>query len=87
MVRLSQAQNLLFNNFYNNDIVYESHQDTVIKLPENFVELAYTQKSNQSFSYKNRIFGVQFHPEFSYDVTRKLLDLRIANGIKILTDI
>ena len=73
----------LFDNFYNNDIVYESHQDTVVKLPDNFVELAYTQKSNQSFSYKNRVFGVQFHPEFSYDVTRKLMDLRISNGIRV----
>ena len=73
----------LFKNFNNNDIAYESHHDVVVKLPDNYIELAYTEKGNQSFVYDNRIFGVQFHPEFSYDVTRKLMDLRIANGIVV----
>ena len=45
--------------------------------------LAYTKKANQSFSYMNNVFGVQFHPEFSWDVTRKLMDLRLENGVEI----
>ena len=73
----------LFKKFNNNDIAYESHQDVVSKLPKNFIELGYTKKANQSFSYQNRVFGVQFHPEFSYDVTKKLMDLRLKNGVKI----
>tara|TARA_Y100000994_G_C15522421_1_gene372197 strand:- start:44 stop:736 length:693 start_codon:yes stop_codon:yes gene_type:complete len=73
----------LFNNFNDNDIVYESHQDVVLSLPENVVELAYSDKGNQSFSYRDFLYGVQFHPEFSYNVTRKLMDLRIEKGIHI----
>ena len=73
----------LFNNFNNNDIVYESHQDVVSRLPENFIELGYTDKGNQSFSFKNNVYGVQFHPEFSYDIIRKLMDIRINKGIQV----
>ena len=71
----------LFENISNRDIVYESHQDVVSLIPENTVELAYTKKGNQAFCYKNNIFGVQFHPEFSYDVTRALMDIRLARGV------
>ena len=53
------------------------------KFPENFIELGYTDKGNQSFSFKNTVYGVQFHPEFSYDITRILMDLRINNGVKV----
>jgi len=73
----------LFNNFLNNDIAYESHQDVVIELPHNSLELAYTDKGIQSFSYSDYVFGVQFHPEFSYDVTRRLMDIRSNNGVEI----
>ncbi len=79
-------KSLLFTSFNDNDIVYESHQDVVVKLPHKCVELAFTEKANQSFVYKNNVFGVQFHPEFSYDVTRKLMDLRIKNGVKVDCD-
>ena len=65
------------------DIVYESHQDIVEDLPENIDVLAYTDKAIQSFQYGEYVYGVQFHPEFSWDVTRMLMDLRIKKGIKI----
>tara|TARA_Y100001970_G_scaffold185591_1_gene225719 strand:- start:11344 stop:12039 length:696 start_codon:yes stop_codon:yes gene_type:complete len=77
----------LFNKFNNNDIVYESHQDVVSSLPKDAIELAYSNKGNQSFSYGDFLYGVQFHPEFSYDVTRKLMDLRLERGVKIDNDI
>ena len=73
----------LFEGFNDKDLVYESHQDTVVSLPENSIELAFTDKSNQSFCIDDNIFGVQFHPEFSYDVTRKLMDIRLKRGIEI----
>jgi len=76
-------KNSLFNKFYDNDIVYESHQDVVTSLPSKAIELAYTDKGNQSFCFEDYIYGVQFHPEFSYNVTRKLMDLRIDKGIKV----
>ena len=65
----------LFKSFKNGDIVYESHQDVVSFLPSMLLSLLF-QIINQSFSYGHKIFGVQFHPEFSFEVTRKLMDLR-----------
>jgi len=74
--------NNLLSGINDNDIVYESHQDIVSNLPADAKILANTRKSIQSFCYKNS-YGVQFHPEFSYDVTRMLMDLRIKNGIEV----
>jgi len=76
-------QSKLFNGFSKQEIVYESHQDTVINIPSNLDILASSKKSNQSFSYNDKIYGVQFHPEFSKEVTRKLMDLRIENGVSV----
>ena len=76
-----RANHLMFG-INDNDIVYESHQDIVNNLPQNSKILANTDKSIQSFSYKSS-YGVQFHPEFSYDVTRMLMDLRINKGIEV----
>ena len=73
----------LFNNILNNEIFYESHQDVVTKLPSNTIELAFTNKGNQSFIYNNNVYGVQFHPEFSFEIARKLIQLRVSKGIKI----
>ena len=73
----------LFSGFKNNDIVYESHQDIVVSLPSDVSILADTEKSIQSFQYNDNVFGVQFHPEFSWKVTRMLMDLRIAKGITV----
>ena len=70
----------LFSGINNQDIVYESHQDIVINLPANATLLADTDKSIQSFQYNDNVYGVQFHPEFSWEVTRMLMDLRIAKG-------
>ena len=50
------------------------------------LSLLFLIKGNQSFSYGHKIFGVQFHPEFSFDVTRKLMDLRKDRGIIIDND-
>ena len=60
-----------------NDVVYESHQDVVVSLPEDTVELAYNKKGNQSFIYNNNCFGVQFHPE---------LKSRIVNAHPLFQD-
>ena len=73
----------LFKNIKENEIVYESHQDAIYNMPNNLIPLAFTDKSNQSFAYLNHIFGVQFHPEFSWEVTRMLMDLRVSKGIQV----
>ena len=76
-------KNKLFYGFNSEEVVYESHQDVVSSLPLEAVELAYTNKGNQSFCVDGFLYGVQFHPEFSYDVIRKLMDLRIKRGVEI----
>jgi len=73
----------LFSGISNHDIVYESHQDIVVNLPVNAKLLADTDKSIQSFQYNDNVYGVQFHPEFSWEVTRMLMDLRIDRGISV----
>ena len=73
----------LFKGIKNNEIFYESHQDVVTELPIALKELAFTAKANQSFCYNDLVYGVQFHPEFSYDVTKKLVELRVDKGIKV----
>ena len=76
----------LFQDISDKDIVYESHQDIISSMPDEVIELAHTKKSNQAFCYGNNTFGVQFHPEFTYDVTRALMDIRSERGISIDSD-
>jgi len=73
----------IFQDVDDNEIFYESHQDTVSELPPKSISLATTLKSNQAFQYGENVFGVQFHPEFSWEVTRKLMDIRINNGVRV----
>ena len=87
-IRLSNKgkKHALFQGLNDGEIIYESHQDVVSSMNGGMTSLAFTEKSNQSFAYAKNIFGVQFHPEFSYDITKKLMDLRIKNGVKIDSD-
>tara|TARA_Y100000590_G_C15671504_1_gene996423 strand:+ start:1162 stop:1854 length:693 start_codon:yes stop_codon:yes gene_type:complete len=79
-------ENILFDGIDDNEVFYESHQDAVLELPNNSISLAKSMKSNQSFLYGDNVYGVQFHPEFSWNVTRKLMDIRINKGIKVDSD-
>ena len=56
--------------------MYQSHHDVVSGLPDNLDLLCSNKFGVQSISYKNRVFGVQFHPEFSYDVMKAYFDIR-----------
>tara|TARA_Y100001970_G_C14137995_1_gene805446 strand:- start:343 stop:1032 length:690 start_codon:yes stop_codon:yes gene_type:complete len=60
---------------------YFSHQDVVIELPKNAIELACNEMGNQAYSVGNNIYGVQFHPEFSYEVMDSYVKRRMEMGI------
>ena len=73
----------LFSGMYDNAIVYESHQDSVTVLPENAVELARNNKGNQAFIIHDNFYGVQFHPEFSWEVMKMYVSIRSGMGVKV----
>ena len=85
MISLTEkgSKNKLFRSFSNREIVYESHQDIIENIPDSMDVLAYSDKSVQSFQCNNNIYGVQFHPEFSWEITRMLMDLRIKKGVSV----
>ena len=45
-----------------------SHEDAVIKLPKNFEIIASTKDSKLTIieNKKNKVYGVQFHPEVTH---------------------
>ena len=45
-----------------------SHEDAVVKLPNNFSDIAYTKDSKLTIieNKKDKIYGVQFHPEVTH---------------------
>ena len=73
----------LFSGFEDNAIVYESHEDSVTILPENAIELARNNKGNQAFMIHDNFYGVQFHPEFSWEVIKMYVFIRSAMGVKV----
>ena len=69
----------LFEGFENTFYAYESHQDVVETLPSNINILARNNYGVQSFSFSDYIYGVQFHPEFSFEVMKAYYDIRVNN--------
>jgi GMP synthase (glutamine-hydrolysing) len=67
----------LFEGFSVDFSVYQSHHDAVISTPSNVEVLAQNQYGIQAFSCSDRIFGVQFHPEFSFNVMKAYHSIRI----------
>ena len=60
---------LLTKNFIGNkSFVWMSHEDAVVKLPKNFKLIASTRESRFTIieDAKNKIYGVQFHPEVTH---------------------
>tara|TARA_Y100001978_G_scaffold68176_1_gene61324 strand:- start:396 stop:1082 length:687 start_codon:yes stop_codon:yes gene_type:complete len=75
---------LLFNNFPNSFYAAQTHQDIVQDLPEECTILAKNNMGIQSFSYKDQIFGVQFHPEFNQEILDNYINLRADCNIDII---
>ena len=76
----------IFQNILMDDSFYMSHQDVVTRLPKGAVELASNEKGNQSYSIGNYMYGVQFHPEFPYSVTKKYAQIRYDKDGKLISN-
>ena len=64
-----KKSSLLTKNFFNSKkAVWMSHEDAVFKLPKNFKVIASTRESKLTIieNIKDKIFGVQFHPEVTH---------------------
>jgi GMP synthase (glutamine-hydrolysing) len=75
------AKSKILSGLKNHAIVYESHGDCVTVLPENAIELALNNKGNQAYIIHKNMYGVQFHPEFSWDIIKKYVSVRSASGV------
>ena len=74
----------LFNNINTNDYFYNSHQDIVVDLPNGCIALAHNKMGNQAFRYGKRIYGVQFHPEFTHSIMKKYVEVRQGMGANVI---
>ena len=66
---LKKRSSLLTKNFITSKTsVWMSHEDAVVKLPKKFKIIASTKESNLTIieNSKNKIYGVQFHPEVTH---------------------
>ena len=65
-----KENSLLIKNFFSTKkkTVWMSHQDVVTKLPRGFKTIAYTNDSKFTIieNTKNKIYGIQFHPEVTH---------------------
>tara|TARA_B100000941_G_scaffold290829_1_gene275108 strand:+ start:1926 stop:3485 length:1560 start_codon:yes stop_codon:yes gene_type:complete len=66
---IKKKNSLLTKNFFNKtNYVWMSHQDAVVKLPKNYKVVASTKSSKFTIieNSKEKIFGIQFHPEVTH---------------------
>ena len=71
-----RKKSLLTKNFFkSNTSVWMSHEDAVIALPKNFKVIASTNNSKLTIieNTKEKIYGVQFHPEVTHTDNGKTL--------------
>ena len=64
-----KKKSLLTKNFFKEKMsVWMSHEDAVVKLPKNFSVIAYTKDSKLTIieNTKQKVYGVQFHPEVTH---------------------
>tara|TARA_B100001248_G_scaffold261116_1_gene251223 strand:+ start:3612 stop:5171 length:1560 start_codon:yes stop_codon:yes gene_type:complete len=66
---IKKKNSLLIKNFFNsNSSVWMSHEDAVVKLPQKFKIIASTKNSKLTIieNTKEKIYGIQFHPEVTH---------------------
>jgi GMP synthase (glutamine-hydrolysing) len=65
----SKKSSLLTKNFFKpSNVVWMSHEDAVIKMPKGFNLVASTKESKLTIieNTKDKIYGIQFHPEVTH---------------------
>ncbi len=69
-ILFKKKDSILTKNFFklNQRSVWMSHEDAVVSLPKNFISIASTKESRLTIieNIKDKIFGVQFHPEVTH---------------------
>ena len=68
-ILFKKKTSLLTKNFFNRTkTVWMSHEDAVVKVPKNFTTVASTKDSKLTIieNTKDKLYGVQFHPEISH---------------------
>ena len=71
---IKKNNSLLIKNFFNsNSSVWMSHEDAVVKLPRKFKIIASTKNSKLTIieNTKEKIYGIQFHPEVTHTINGK----------------
>jgi GMP synthase (glutamine-hydrolysing) len=70
----NQAHDPLLKKFPNNFSAYETHYQSVVKLPIGAKILAKNKHDNhQAIRYKKNIWGIQFHPEFDQGIMKEYI--------------
>ena len=68
---------VLFADLPDSISVHATHMQTVLTAPEEAIVLAYSDKDDcQAFRWKDNVWGVQFHPEFSTEHMREYIHVR-----------
>jgi len=78
-VRLNDAarQDALFSGFYPRMLVQVSHYQRVLRLPEGATLLGTCDRDpNHAVRLGERVWGVQFHPEFDARTSRQYIEMR-----------
>ena len=74
----------LFENFPKKFNAFETHYQSVLKLPSDAITLASNFKDkHQAVRYTQDIWGVQFHPEFDKNVMKKYIQNQEKNLLKL----
>jgi len=80
---IKEDDDIIFKNLPSTFKAHECHSQSVIKLPTNAKLLAKNSHDpHQAFSINDKIWGVQFHPEFNEEHMKTYIDAFEENLIK-----